>query len=127
MDLGEAVGGAVSASPSRARRSGSPCRTVSREAGVAGRGFLGDGGDARGRQADLAAIQWLGGGGGGGGGGVGGGAVGGAQQRGLAGAIAADQADAAALVHHEVGAVQNTAPAEADGGAGDGEERHGGG
>ena len=51
----------------------------------------------------------------------------GAQQRGLAGAVAADQADAAALVHGEVGTVQDGAPAEADGGAGDDEKGHGGG
>ena len=51
----------------------------------------------------------------------------GAQQGGLAGAVAADQADAAALVHREVGAVQDAAAAEADGGAGDDEEGHGGG
>ena len=83
--------------------------------GVARRGLLGDGGDAgTGGQPDVAAVQrHL--------------AGDGAQQGGLAGAVAADQADAAALVHGEVGAVQDAAPAEADGGAGDDEEGHGGG
>ena len=51
----------------------------------------------------------------------------GAQQRGLAGAVAADQADAAARVDRQVGAVQQRAAAEADGDAGDDEEAHGGG
>ena len=48
-----------------------------------------------------------------------------AQQRGLAGAVAADQADAAARVDREVGAVQDGAATQADGGAGDDEKRHG--
>ncbi len=85
------------------------------QGGVSGGRFLGDGGDAgAGAQADLAAIQRL----------V---ADDGAQQRRLAGAIPADQPDAAALVHREVGTVQDAAPAQADGGAGYGKEGHGGG
>jgi hypothetical protein len=49
-----------------------------------------------------------------------------AQQRGLAGAVAPDQADAPARIDREVGAVQNRAATEANGGTGDDEERHGG-
>ena len=84
------------------------------QGGVARGGLLGDGGDAgAGGEADVAAVQrdFAGDG---------------AQQGGLAGAVAADQADAAALVHGEVGTVQDGAATKADGGAGDDEERHGG-
>ena len=83
--------------------------------GVARGRLLRDGGDAgAGGEADVAAVQrQL--------------AGDGAQQGGLAGAVAADQADAAALVHGEVGTVQDGASAKADGGAGDDEEGHGGG
>ena len=109
------MGGAVSASVSRARRSGSPCSTVSSSDGVARGGLLGDGGDAgAGGEADVSAVQRHF-------------AGDGAQQGGLAGAVAADQADAAALVHREVGTVQDGASAKADGGAGDDEDGHGGG
>ena len=82
---------------------------------LARRCLLGDGGDpGTGGQPDLAAIKrHL--------------AGDGAQQGGLACAVAADQADASALVHGEVGAVQYAAPAQANGGAGDDEKRHGGG
>ena len=63
--------------------------------GVAGRGLLRDGGDAgAGGEADVAAVQRQF-------------AGDGAQQGGLAGAVAPDQADAAARVHGEVGTVQD--------------------
>ena len=51
----------------------------------------------------------------------------GTQQCGFAGAVAPDQADATAGVHGEVGAVQDGAAAQADGGGGDDEQGHGGG
>ena len=102
---------AVSASASRARRSGSPCSTVSSSVASPEGASCATVRDAgAGGEADVAAVQrHL--------------AGDGAQQRGFAGAVAADQADAAALVHGEVGTVQDGAPAKADGGAGDDEER----
>ena len=50
-----------------------------------------------------------------------------AQQRGFAGAVAADQADAPPRFDRQVGAVEQRAAAEADDEAGDGEQAHGGG
>ena len=50
----------------------------------------------------------------------------GAQQGGFAGAVAPDQADAAAGIDGEVGAVEQRAAAEADGDAGEGQKGHGG-
>ncbi len=82
--------------------------------GVAGGRFLRHGRDARARsEADVAAVQREF-------------AHDRAQQGGLAGAVAPDQADAAAGIDREVGAVEDGAPAEADGGAGDDEKGHGG-
>ena len=49
----------------------------------------------------------------------------GAQQRGFAGAVAADQADAPAGIDREVGAVQQRAAAQADDRGGDGQKGHG--
>jgi hypothetical protein len=49
----------------------------------------------------------------------------GLQQGGLAGAVAADQADLAAGVHHEVGAFQKGAAGDAEGEVADGEDGHG--
>ena len=84
------------------------------QGGVAGGGFLRHGRDACTRgKADVAGIQryFM---------------HDRAQQRGFSGAVAADQADAAAGVYCEVGAVQDRAAAEADAGAGDDEKGHGG-
>ena len=50
-----------------------------------------------------------------------------AQQRGLAGAVAADQADAAPLIHGQVGSVQDVPSTKPDRGAGNDKEGHGGG
>ena len=95
VDLGQAVGVGGFGLRQQGEAFGVALQHGVQQGGVAGRGFLRDGGDARaGGEADVAAIQRQ----------V---ADDGAQQRGLAGAIAADQADAAALVHREVGAVQD--------------------
>ena len=48
----------------------------------------------------------------------------GAQQRGFAGAVAADQADAAAGIDREIGPVQQGAATKADDGTGNDEQRH---
>ena len=84
------------------------------QGGGAGRGFLRDGREAGARgQADVAAVERH----------V---AGDGAQQRGFAGAVAADQADAAAGIDGQVGGVEQRAAAEADGDGGDQQEGHGG-
>ena len=82
---------------------------------IAGGRFLGDGRDARARgKADVAGVEREF-------------AHDRAQQGGFAGAVAPDQADAAAGINREVGAVEDGAATEADGGTGDDEEGHGGG
>ena len=84
------------------------------QGGGAGRGFLRYGGEAGARrQADISPVERE----------V---AGDGAQQGGFAGAVAADQADAAAGIDREVGGIKESAAAEADGDCGDGQEGHGG-
>ena len=98
VDFGEAVGvGGVGLGEQR-QAFGVALQDGVEQGGGAGRGFLRDGGEAgAGGQADVAAIQRH----------V---AGDGAQQRGLARAVAADQADAAAGVDRQVGAVQQVRP-----------------
>ncbi len=84
------------------------------QGGWAGRRFLRDGREAGARgQADISPVERK----------V---AGDGAQQRGFAGAVAADQADAAAGIDRQVRGVEQGAAAEADGDGGDGQEGHGG-
>ena len=105
----------VSASASRARRSGSPCSTVSSsEALPEGASWATVAMRARvaSRMSPEVEREF---------------AHDRPQEGGFAGAVAPNQADAAAGIHREVGTVEDGAAAEADGGAGDDEKRHGGG
>ena len=99
MDLGEAMGFGGVGFLEQGEAFGVASQHGVEQGGFAGGGFLRDGGYAgAGGEADLAAVQRL----------V---ADDGAQQGGLAGAVAADQTDAAALVHGDVGTVEDGAPA----------------